>query len=83
MCTDIVDGILATGKRQVGGYGHIISNKRDWTEQDEWSNCFIKNGHKISANIDGCSIRDVTRGDVKKALTHRVFLIIIIIIMIY
>ena len=43
VCTDMVDGILAAGKRQVDGYGNLISNKRDWTEQDEWSNCFIKN----------------------------------------
>ena len=49
--TDIVDGILATGKRRVGGYGYLISNKRDWTEQDEWSNCFIKNAHKISMGV--------------------------------
>ena len=34
---------------------------------------FIKNGHKISANIDGCSIRDATRGDLKKAFNTQSF----------
>ena len=34
---------------------------------------FIKNVHKISANIDGYSIRDVTRGDLKKAFNTQSF----------
>ena len=62
MSTDIVDGILATGKRRVGGYGHLIPNKRDWTEQD-----------KRPQNIDGCSLRDVT-GEKVKIFGARIFL---------
>ena len=34
------------GEERRVGYNHLISNKR------EWNNCFIKNAHKISLNLE-------------------------------